>query len=117
MTAAEPPRRIRLSRARGWRLPPNSVVVARPTPWGNPYIVGRHGTAARCVELYTHLLAGYVVVSSSSVDVDACLAAQRHVREHVGELRGKNLACWCQLGAPCHADVLLAIANAGGPQP
>ena len=27
------------------------------------------------------------------------------------ELRGKNLACWCPLGSPCHADVLLELAN------
>jgi len=27
------------------------------------------------------------------------------------ELRGKNLACWCALDQPCHADVLLELAN------
>ena len=27
------------------------------------------------------------------------------------ELRGKNLACWCKAGTPCHADVLLKLAN------
>lgn len=27
------------------------------------------------------------------------------------ELRGRNLACWCRPGDPCHADVLLEIAN------
>lgn len=26
-------------------------------------------------------------------------------------LGGKNLACWCHLDQPCHADVLLRIAN------
>lgn len=26
-------------------------------------------------------------------------------------LRGKDLACWCRPGSPCHADVLLEIAN------
>lgn len=31
----------------------------------------------------------------------------------VAELKGKNLACWCAPGAPCHADVLLDIANGG----
>lgn len=25
--------------------------------------------------------------------------------------RGKNLACWCKLDSPCHADVLLKLAN------
>uniref|UniRef100_UPI003F65B855 DUF4326 domain-containing protein n=1 Tax=Rhodococcus opacus TaxID=37919 RepID=UPI003F65B855 len=28
------------------------------------------------------------------------------------ELHGKDLACWCPLDQPCHADVLLEIANA-----
>jgi hypothetical protein len=28
------------------------------------------------------------------------------------ELLGKDLACWCPLGQPCHADVLLELANA-----
>ena len=41
MTPASPPRRIRLSRARGWRLPENAVNVARPGPWGNPFVVGK----------------------------------------------------------------------------
>ncbi|ATN65310.1 hypothetical protein A3857_18520 [Cereibacter sphaeroides] len=33
------------------------------------------------------------------------------VEDVIRELRGKDLACWCQPGAPCHADVLLEIAN------
>ena len=39
---------------------------------------------------------------------DAYLA---RIRENLPELRGKNLACWCALDKPCHADVLLEIAN------
>ena len=27
------------------------------------------------------------------------------------DLRGKNLACWCPLDQPCHADFLLELAN------
>jgi hypothetical protein len=30
------------------------------------------------------------------------------------KLKGKDLVCWCKLGAPCHADVLLAVANGDG---
>jgi hypothetical protein len=26
-------------------------------------------------------------------------------------LRGYSLACWCPLDKPCHADVLLKLAN------
>lgn len=27
------------------------------------------------------------------------------------DLAGKDLACWCPLDRPCHADVLLELAN------
>ena len=32
-------------------------------------------------------------------------------RPSLAELRGKDLCCWCPLDQPCHADVLLEIAN------
>jgi hypothetical protein len=38
-----------------------------------------------------------------------------HPMDALGELRGKNLACWCKPGEPCHADVLLELANPKGP--
>lgn len=31
------PVRVQLSRAKGWRMPENTVPVARPGPWGNPF--------------------------------------------------------------------------------
>jgi hypothetical protein len=37
---------------------------------------------------------------------------QEALREKAGAvLRGRNLACWCPLDQPCHADVLLELAN------
>ena len=107
------PERIRLSRARGWRLPEGTVSVARPTRWGNPYIVGQHGTAARCVVLYRFLLLGQLRVSSSPT-LAGLEAIRADVLDHIGELRGRNLACWCRLDQPCHADVLLELANGSG---
>jgi hypothetical protein len=99
-TGTRAPRRICLSRAKGWRLPKNTIVVARPSQWGNPFPITR------------------------SRDRDACVAAfaawirddpegQRLAEKAKGELSHKNLACWCKLGQPCHADVLLRIANVG----
>jgi hypothetical protein len=38
-------------------------------------------------------------------------AAAPALEDLVASLRGKNLACWCKPGAPCHADVLLEFAN------
>lgn len=105
------PRRIRLSRAKGWRLPPNTHVVARPTKWGNPFVVGQDGTAAECVDLYHKLLSGRLcLICEASIEDQQ--RTNRHAAAHLGDLRGKNLACWCALDKPCHADVLLDLANA-----
>jgi len=96
---AHAPKRIRLSRAKGWRRPAGAVVVARPTKWGNPYHNGGDGvTSPTVVELYELWLTG-----SREGRQLAELART--------ELAGKDLACWCPLDRPCHADVLLAVAN------
>ena len=105
------PKRIRLSRAKGWRLPANAVNVARPTRWGNPFLVGQHGDAAECVHLYARMLGGcYAVVDGLSVS--DLRERARWIREHLAEIRGRDLACWCRLDKPCHADVLMEVANA-----
>ena len=104
------PMRVQLSRRKGWRMPPNTVSVARPTRWGNPWKVGDLMEAD-----YTR--GGTVRLSEASDAVDMFrlkLDAMKSERREafLAPLRGKNLACWCPLGQPCHADVLLAIANA-----
>jgi len=63
---------------------------------------------AAAVENYRAWLAGddfNGMVPARSADRDALLQA-------LPSLRGKNLACWCSLDGPCHADVLLELANA-----
>jgi len=100
------PCRVQLRRTAGWRMPPNTVKVARPSAWGNPFRVGGW------------LLTDPVAIA---IPLDAHLAvelyrawAERMVvldRLDVGPLAGRNLACWCSLDRPCHADVLLGLAN------
>lgn len=90
-------------------MPDNTVKVDRSTRWGNPFVVGEHGTQAECVQLYRILLAGHICVSMRNTSQQ--LAARNHVLENLASLRGKNLACWCRPGLPCHADVLLELAN------
>lgn len=104
------PVRIRLSRAKGWRLPENTVVVSRPGPWGNVFIVGKHGTAEHCVHLHETLLGGLLCLSNGP-DLHVQQLAQIYAIEHIEDLRGKNLACWCRAGQPCHADTLIRVAN------
>ena len=91
------PKRIQRKRTKGWRMPENTVYVGRPGIWGNPYVVGkgfpRIQTAAEAVERYRAKCYGPVHYAGTSI------------------LRGKDLACWCPLDQPCHADVLLEWAN------
>jgi Domain of unknown function (DUF4326) len=93
------PRRIQLSRRRGWRKPPGAVVVARPTKWGNPFVVDKDRSRAEAVALYEAALRR---------DDGTLRFRAADVRR---ELAGRDLACWCPLDEPCHADVLLRVAN------
>lgn len=101
MTTA--PVRIRRSRLKGSKLPPNTVIVTRPTKWGNYFVVGEHGDAAQCVAKFRAELESEIFGEMNLMRV--------LMRAALAELRGKNLACWCKLDAPCHADVLLDLAN------
>jgi len=93
------PVRFQRKRTRGWRKPPRGIIVDKTTPWGNFdhdwQIIGR-AEAARRYEV--DLLAG----RNPRVTVED---AKR-------ELRGHDLGCPCPPDQPCHADVLLRIANA-----
>lgn len=93
------PERIQLRRTRGWRKPEGSVVVARPSGWGNPHRATDDSPEAHqvAVELFhADLLAGRLDFTIDDV--------QR-------ALGGHDLACWCAPGLACHADVLLEAAN------
>jgi hypothetical protein len=93
------PQRIQLSRRKGWTKPPTCVVVSRPSVFGNPFIAGVHGSTPQCVAMYRR----WVLRSSSG--------AATRIRQRLDELRGKDLVCWCKPESPCHADVLLELAN------
>lgn len=96
-------------------MPPNTIKVDRSTKWGNPFIVGADGDAEHCVLNFRRLIAGWCCISMTQDCTrrqDATIAMLK--KEKAGDwptLRGKNLACWCALDKPCHADVLLEIAN------
>lgn len=108
------PERIQLRRTKGWRIPPGTVNVARGPGrrWGNPFVVGVHGTQEQCVARYRLLVTGLIdVATQPSPHYADQLNTQIQARNHIHELRGLDLACWCAPGAPCHADVLLELAN------
>lgn len=98
------PRRITLQRRKGWRMPKNTKKVDRTTIFGNPYRAG--------VETY-NCIRGTVTPKDAAEAVrffEEDLAESDHWRIRAA-LRGCNLACWCKPGEPCHADILLKIAN------
>lgn len=85
--------RIQQKRTKGWRKPPNTVCVSRPSKWGNPFRVEQHGREKALALYRDWLMRG------------------DGQRLRLEELRGRNLACFCRLDQPCHADILLEIAN------
>ncbi len=96
------PHRLRLSRAKGFRLPRGTVNCARPGPWGNPFKVGDEGTpdAITAVRQYRDFAEDALKINPAIFD----------------PLRGRNLACWCRLDAPCHVDIQLDLANRDSPR-
>lgn len=124
------PVRVQRRRTKGWRMPPNTVYVGRGTVWGNPVVCTPHGCELKpcgcqecepyrcCVKVFreyiTSGIEGRASFTGSFVIALDGMAGYPHRNEMVRrlpELRGKNLACWCG-DKPCHADVLLEIANA-----
>jgi len=101
------PERIQRKRKKGWRMPVNTVYVGRPTIFGNPFDL-RYEQGGR-----TEAVKKYELWLSSEGDKLFPRLAQRRVKllEQLSILKGKNLACWCSSDQPCHADVLLKLAN------
>lgn len=111
------PERIQLRRTKGWRMPPNTVKVDRSTDFGNPFPADVSGPAD-AVDRYrrwmTRHMSSAEMSGASRQDrwPDLSLVTVRaFAQQRFGDLRGKNLACWCKPGEPCHADVLLELAN------
>lgn len=121
------PKRIQMSRQKPWRVEhPDAVIVARPSVWGNPFRVYRHCAGpggdwgvedtGRLGAAIGH---GWTRLGAVKAAVEAyrALVEERFPEGSVGRasmvalLGGRDLACWCPLGQPCHADVLLDLAN------
>ncbi|RFZ11213.1 hypothetical protein DSM43518_02053 [Mycobacterium marinum] len=120
------PRRIQLRRTKGWRLhdiSPDAVVVTRSSKWGNPFAIGKtllveryYPTFAR-VDITPRDRREAVAWFSLVLGPDWGLPVPMRSADVRRELAGHDLACWCPLGQPCHADVLLEIANQVGGAP
>lgn len=106
-------------------MPENAVSVTRPGKWGNPFVIGSYymrgdhfGRAAGSLVMsYTctskeHADTRYSLIENNAQAVEWFRWYKTSFPDKdIKKLRGKDLACWCPLDQPCHADVLLEIAN------
>jgi hypothetical protein len=101
------PIRVQRKRVKGWKMPPNTVSVTRPGKWGNPFI----GEGA--VDKFRECLLNSTMTYIYFYEVKATEEYYRFkwMAENLYLLRGRNLACFCPLDKPCHADVLLELSN------
>ena len=107
------PIRIQRHRARGWRTPAHAKHVGPGSLYGSPFRVARSP-----FELQN---GGARVVESPAEAVEKFRDWIRHTPEGrfvagcaARNLWGLDLVCWCPVDQPCHADVLLEIANPRG---
>lgn len=101
---ADRPIRVQQHRVKGWQKPPNTVSVTRGPrrKWGNPF--KRPEDPAFAVLQFSFWVDGLEHFPNYP---------RPPTRDEIrAALRGKNLMCFCPLDQPCHADVLLEIANA-----
>ncbi len=91
-------------------MPAGAIYVGRPTRWGNPFRV----TTERTAELSVGAFLTWLTVEGCDAGMPDRKA---RLLEALPELRDRALVCWCPLGQPCHADVLLELANREEPTP
>lgn len=72
----------------------HQLYIGRPSKWGNPFVVGKHGARGECIALYENWLRRNSQLVAS-----------------LDELQGLVLGCWCAPQA-CHGDLLVRLANA-----
>lgn len=143
IAAPRRPARIQMTRQRPWRADhPDAVIVARPTKWGNPFAAkipasdrggpGEAGQATMTRQMLADEYREWLLVPTTkwanrpeSAQGDTArtslmgvpFAGRPTLDEIRADLAGRDLACWCPLDQPCHADVLLELANALAPCP
>lgn len=88
------PQRIQRKRVKGWKMPQSTLYVGRGSKWGNTYHINSITTREQAIK-------GYIYSNDYPIQKDIIKK----------DLAGKNLACWCRLDQPCHADWLLKVAN------
>jgi len=97
------PHRVQRKREAGWRMPPDTIYVGRPTQWGNPWGPDGFLNKRERVEAFERRARRFKQSDPDGFEV------------WIAPLRGMNLACWCDLDNLCHADVLLKLLEETSP--
>lgn len=87
---------------RSEQMQPGDVRIDRQTEWGNPFIVGKHGSRDEVIQKFKHLVSQCLQEDRKS--------GHRMLINKIKSLRGKRLFCWCA-PLPCHGDVLKRLAD------
>jgi hypothetical protein len=113
------PLRIQRRRVKGWRMPKNAISISRPGKFGNPFTIqscieaghtdNEEVARQMCVNLFREWLKHGE--KQSRFQDPELIKARKRVLSSLHELEGKDLACFCKDGEPCHGDVLLEMAN------
>ena len=107
------PVRIHRSRAKGFKMPENTIYVGRRSKWGNPFQITALVKREKAVEFYKECILNNTMAYYYFDEIYATEIYNhfKYISENLHTLKGKNLACWCSLKFMCHADVLLQLAN------
>ena len=112
--------RIQRRRTKGWRMPAGAFNVTRPGPWGNPFVLPPKADAGernRLVAFFRECLLRAIRGFPFPAGPDGrslsaeTMARFEYMAANLFRLRGKDLCCYCPPSAPCHADVLIELAN------
>jgi len=129
------PARIQRRRLKGWRAPAGAIYVGRGSKWGNPCTQirmpaldgsawereGRLGKTSGQHHGFRHpdgTTTSHLVLDATREQAVAMYRDWLNQRPSLAAaaragLVGRDLMCWCPPGEPCHADVLLELANGG----
>ena len=119
------PVRIQRKRVKGWKMPENTISVTRPGKWGNCFKIGGRykwgGLSNKGIDTLIIVMEAHVPDDKFTTleTAEECIEwYEKYIYLRPGfidkvkkELKGKNLACFCKEGHPCHAGILLKIAN------
>ena len=92
-------------------MPPGAMKVDRSTKWGNPFVVGKHGTQDQCVAWHRELLESENPIAAAAVPVGEQLAHLSYVKRNLHKIIGSDVACWCRLDQQCHGDNYLRLGD------